>query len=181
MPAVQLPGLSADAMRSRLQSQSRCRHLNCCGHGDEAPVLWAVMLEFHVLGAIHLVEYARWADAYGDIDILAKTVGIPTVYLETGQPGGQQLCATAGQSHVRHANPRSQCPSMRSPKTVASSWLTARSIAADLIADYSHARTLLLPPDGSLNYQSLEPGYQQPLRTWLESATVEKTAASDRA
>lgn len=70
---------------------------------------------------------------------------------------------------------------MRSPQNRGELLLTARSIAADLLADYGHARTLLLPADGSLNYQSLEPGYQQPLRTWLESATVEKTAASDRA
>jgi len=47
--------------------------------------MWAVNLEYQVLGALHLAaSYARWAGGYGDADVLARTNGYPTVYLETG-------------------------------------------------------------------------------------------------
>jgi hypothetical protein len=116
-----------------------------------APVLWAAWLEYQVLGALHLgVAYARWAGAYGDADILARTAGEPTVYLEAGPMG------RAGTSIPRDSTRTSEAPAHITVPLDAIAddarelHLAARSIASDLLADYGQADTRLLKPDGSI-------------------------------
>jgi Putative DNA-binding domain len=135
----------------------------------QAPVLWSVFLEYQVLGAIHLgAAYAAHAGGYGDADILARTNGAPSVYLETGRIGG----GSSARNPVKRTSDLAAHITVPldaiagDPREV---HLAARSIAADLLADYGQAGTRLLNPDGSTAYGLLEAGFQGPLRAWAEA------------
>ena len=136
-----------------------------------APVLWAAFLEYQVFGAVHLgTAYARWAGAYGDADILAKTAGELSVYLETGPMG------RAGTSNPHTVTCTSDAPAHITvpldaiAEDTSQLHLAARSIAADLLADYGQADTRLLRPDGTIACGLLDHGCQGPLMNWIDGA-----------
>jgi hypothetical protein len=134
-----------------------------------APVLWSVFLEYQVLGALHLGAcYAVHAGGYGDADILAKTNGTPSVYLETGRMGW----GSSAQNTVTRTS--DMAAHITIPLDVIADdprelHLAARSIATDLLADYGQAGTQLLKSDGCVSYGLLDAGFQGPLRTWIEA------------
>jgi hypothetical protein len=135
----------------------------------QAPVLWSVFLEYQVLGAIHLgAAYAAHAGGYGDADILAKTNGTSSVYLETGRMGW----GSSARNIVKRTSDLAAhitVPLDAIADDPRELHLAARSIATDLLADYGQAGTQLLKPDGATAYGLLETGYQGPLRTWAEA------------
>jgi Putative DNA-binding domain len=135
-----------------------------------APVLWVAFLEYQVLGAVHLgTAYARWAGAYGDADILAKTAGEPTVYLETGPMGRAGTSVPSTATRTSDAPTHITVPLDAIAEDDRELHLAARSIATDLLADYGQADTRLLKPDGSIAYGLLDHGYQGPLQNWLDN------------
>ena len=135
------------------------------------PTACANRLADLAFSCVHLgVGYARWAGAYGDADILAKTAGEPTVYLKAGPMG------RAGTSNPRTSTRTSDVPAHITvplddiAQDAGELHLAARSIAADLLADYGQPDNRLLKPDGSIAFGLLEPGYQDPLRNWTMKA-----------
>jgi hypothetical protein len=134
------------------------------GLSPTALPIWGVILEQKTLGAVHLAaHYARWAGGYGDADILARTSGIGTVAFEEGASNS----GTTGRNVVtRTSNEPTQITApldaiTDDPRQLL---LTARSIAADLLADYGHPRTRLLNPDGSIAFDLLQNSGS--LKTW---------------
>jgi Putative DNA-binding domain len=115
-----------------------------------APVLWSVFLEYQVLGALHLGAcYALHAGGYGDADILARTNGTPSVYLETGRAGwGSFAQNTVTRTSDLPAHITVPLDAIADDHRELQ--LAARSIATDLLADYGQAGTSLLKPDGSI-------------------------------
>jgi hypothetical protein len=138
---------------------------------DADPVLWAVFLEYQILGAVHLgAAYARWAGAYGDADILARTAGEPTVYLEAGPMGRAGTSIPHSSTRTADTSAHVTVPLDAIAEDASELHLAARSIASDLLADYGQADTRLLKPDGSISFALLEYGYQGPLRAWIDNA-----------
>jgi hypothetical protein len=138
---------------------------------ESAPVLWAAFLEYQILGTVHLcAAYARWAGAYGDADILAKTAGEPAVYLEAGPMGRAGTSIPRISIRTSDAPAHITVPLDAIAEDARELHLAARSIASDLLADYGQADTRLLKPDGSIAFGLLEDGYQGPLRNWIENA-----------
>lgn len=112
---------------------------------------------------------ARWAGAYGDADILAKTAGEPTVYLEAGPMGRAGTSIPRTSTHTSDAPAHVTVPLDAIIEDASELHLAARSIASDLLADYGQADTRLLKPDGSIAFALLDYGYQGPLRNWIDS------------
>jgi hypothetical protein len=138
---------------------------------DADPVLWAAFLEYQILGAVHLsAAYARWAGGYGDADILARTAGEATVYLEAGPMGRAGTSVPRSSTRMSDMPAHVTVPLDAIAEDARELHLAARSIASDLLADYGQADTRLLRPDGSISFGLLEHGYQGPLRTWIDNA-----------
>jgi len=132
--------------------------------------MWAAVLEYHTLGAVHLAaSYARWAGGYGDADIVARTNGVPTVALE-------QAAANAGSTGQNIVTRTSTTPTQITVPLDAITddprqlLLAARSIAADLLADYGQAHTVLLKPDGTVTSDLLQNPH--PLKTWAANSNL---------
>ncbi|HLI75495.1 MAG TPA: hypothetical protein VKV02_01020 [Acidobacteriaceae bacterium] len=118
------------------------------GNRQSPPILWAAFLEYQVLGPVHLgAAYARWAGAYGDADVLAKTAGEPAVRLEVG-PMGRAGASISPATRTSDTPAHMTVPLDAIAEDVHDLHLAAGSIAADLLADYGQADTRLLKPDG---------------------------------
>ncbi len=116
-----------------------------------APQLNLTLLESAILGALHLIAtYADWADGFGDVDILARTAGETTVFVDRTPINGSTR-------FIPPPRPFAGLPSEPSHHVAYLAGLVedsrqlravARNIAADLLADYGvYELTLLRPND----------------------------------
>ncbi|MCP3817896.1 ATP-binding protein [Streptomyces sp. A3M-1-3] len=137
-----------------------------------APQLNLTLLESEILGALHLITtYADWADGFGDVDILARTAGETTVFVDRTPINGSTR-------FVPPPEPFAGLPSEPSHHVAYLAGLVedsrqlrgvARNIAADLLADYGVYELTLLRPNGEVRAARLAPKARAEMEAWLAS------------
>ncbi|WP_372669800.1 AlbA family DNA-binding domain-containing protein [Amycolatopsis kentuckyensis] len=128
-------------------------------------------LELRILSLLQIAAaYADWAGAYGDIDVLARTVGARTVYPDLYAPAQQH--AFIDRVTVRRSSnePTHLTASLHSVVGEPTQLLScAYSIAADLLADYGQPETTLIKSDGSVRWQRMGAPGRNELHAWLNN------------
>ncbi|TDU05558.1 putative DNA-binding protein [Streptomyces sp. 846.5] len=135
-----------------------------------APQLNLTLLESQVLGALHLIAtYADWADGFGDVDILARTAGETTVFVD-------RTPINKSTRFIPPPEPFAGLPSEPSHHVAYLAGLVedsrqlravARNVAADLLADYGVYELTLLRPNGDVRAARLAPEARAEMEAWL--------------
>lgn len=165
---VRLPeavGLGSEVWRSSASSPTSVP-------ASIAPQLNLTLLESEILGALHLIAtYADWADGFGDVDILARTAGETTVFVDRTPINGSTR-------FIPPPEPFAGLPSEPSRHVAYLAGLVedsrqlrgvARDIAADLLADYGVYELTLLRPNGEVRAARLAPDARAEMEAWLAS------------
>ncbi|WP_410637753.1 helix-turn-helix domain-containing protein [Amycolatopsis sp. lyj-346] len=145
------------------------RTLVSVGSHGEPPKLNYSALELRILALLHMASsYANWVGAYGDIDVLARTIGAQTVSPDLRPPTEQSMFIDHSSVKRGSNEPSHLTASLHSLIEEPVQLLTsAYNIAADLLADYGQADTTLLMSDGSVRWQRMGSHGDNQLHTWM--------------
>lgn len=132
-------------------------------------VLNFTLMEFRLLGLLcGAAQYADWAGAYGDVDVVARLVGPDAISTSTTPLTGRffpNYSDPVDRTDIGPVHATSTLDALTGDGTQLVA--CARRIAADLLADFGKAETTLLRPGGHILTDRLDDESRAGVEAWM--------------